>query len=241
MALFLLVVLLNISAYATDVCIVNSYHILPAEKLELKLKKLLKEHGNNIVSLDCSVKILIGTPAVAEDLKNDDKSKKYVYTFVLFPEELGLQYRKSYYGVRIFPLPDRTYKRFLKELSLKKRKVAVPVSEGMLPIARIYLNKRHFTIIPFKNSSVETFRKLLKYKYVYVFPDPKLLKIVNLVTLVDFCRDNRLLIFSGLSDLSKFNLDYVDKIDFDKLAKEIVFLVENSPREKILPCPCKEK
>ena len=239
-AIFLLIFLMDISSYAAEVCIVNSYPIPPAKKLEKKIRKLLREHHHKIVKEDCSVKILIGTPAVVKELKTDGETKN-VYTFVLFPEKLNLQKRKNFYGVRIFPLPVRTYKRFLKALSLKERKVAVPVSKEMLPIARIYLLPKYFKIIPFRNSPVETFRKLLRYKYVYIFPDPKLLKLINLVTLVNFCKDNNLLIFSGLPDLKKFGLDYVDNIDYDLLAREIVFLVEHNSKKRILPCPCKKR
>ena len=238
-ALLLLSFVLNVSVRAADVCIVNSYPIPPARKVELRVRELLKEQGDNVVSSGCSIKVLIGTPAVVEELKKNCNCK-HVYTFVLFPEKFGLQRRSNYYGVRIFPLPDRTYKRFLTFFSLKSGKVAVPVSKEMLPIARIYLKKRYFVIIPFKRSPVETFRELLNYKYVYIFPDPELLKLVNLVTLINFCKDNKLLIFSGLSDLSRFNLDYVDRIDFEKIAQEIVFLTENKSAVKILPCPVKK-
>ncbi len=239
-AILILILVFDVSAWAADVCIVNSYPIPPAREVESRVRELLKEHHYNIVNSNCNVKVLIGTPAVVKELNGNDNCKR-VYTFVLFPERLGLQNRENFYGVRVFPLPERTYRRFLKSLCLKKKKVAVPISYEMLSIARIYLKNPYFVPIPFKNSPVETFRELLKYKYVYVFPDPKLLKLVNLVTLVNFCHDNGLLVFSGLTDLSRFNLDYVDKLDFEKLAEDIVFLVENSPKEKILPCPCRER
>lgn len=240
-AVFLLVFVLEISVHAADVCIVNSYPIPPAKMVESKVRELLKEHHYRIVKSSCSVKVLIGTPAVVKELSSNDECKR-VYTFVLFPEELSLKKKENFYGIRIFPLPERTYERFLKSLCLKRRKVAVPISYEMLPIARIYLKGPHFVPIPFKNSPLEVFSKLLQYKYVYVFPDPKLLKLINLVTLINFCRDNKILVFSGLSDLSKFNLDYVDEIDFNKLAQNIVLLVEEErPKEKILPCPCRER
>ena len=241
-AVFLLILIFDISAstWAADVCIINSYPIPPARRLEHRVRELLKEHHHKIVTSGCNVKVLIGTPAVVKELNANDNCKR-VYTFILFPEKLGLQNRENFYGVRIFPLPERTYKRFLKKLCLRKGKVAVPISKEMLPIAEFYLKKTYFVPIPFKNSPVETFKKLLSYKYVYIFPDPKLLKLINLVTLINFCKDNKLIIFSGLSDLYKFNLDYVDEIDFEKLAEDMVFLVENNPKNKILPCPCKEE
>jgi len=240
-AIFLLILIFNISVQAADVCIVNSYPIPPARMVESRVRELLKEHHHRIVNSNCSVKVLIGTPAVVKELNSNDECRR-VYTFVLFPEELGLQNRRNFFGVRVFPLPERTYERFLKKLCLKKKKVAVPISYEMLSIARIYLKKPYFVLVPFKNSPVEVFSKLLKYKYVYIFPDPKVLKLINLVTLINFCRDNKVLVFSGLPDLSKFNLDYVDKLDFNKLAQDIVFLVEDkNPKERILPCPCKEE
>ena len=240
-AVFLLIFVFNLPVYAADVCIVNSYSIPPAKFVEAKVRELLKQRNHRIVNSDCSVKILIGTPAVVNELEKKDNCRK-VYTFVLFPEKFNLEKRRNFWGIRVFPLPEKTYKRFLRVLCLKKKgKVAVPVSRSMLPIARIYLPKKDFVIIPFNKSPVEIFRNLLKYSYVYVFPDPKLLKIVNLTTLVNFCKDNKLFVFSGLSDLSKFDLDYVDEIDYNKLAEKVVFLVEKSPEIKILPCPCRVK
>ena len=240
-AVFLLILIFNLPVYAADVCIVNSYSIPPAKFVEAKVRELLKQRNHRVVDSDCTVKVLIGTPAVVNELKKENNCKK-VYTFVLFPEKFNLGKREDFWGVRVFPLPEKTYKRFLKTFCLKKKgKVAVPVSRSIVPIAQMYLPKRDFVIIPFDKSPVEVFRILLKYSYVYVFPDPKLLKLVNLITLVNFCKDNRLLIFSGLSDLSKFDLDYVDEIDYNKLVEKIVFLVENNPKIKILSCPCKEK
>ncbi len=238
-AVLILIFLLDISAYAADVCIVNSYPIPPAKKLEEMVRKLLLEHNHRIVKNGCDVKILIGTPAVVKEMEREGHYK-VIYTFVLFPEKFGLEKRKNFYGVRIFPLPVKTYKRFLRKYALKEEKVAVPISRDMVPIARMYLPRKYFVILPFKNSPVETFRDLLKYKYVYIFPDPKLLKLINLVTLVNFCKDNGLLVFSGLSDLSKFNLNYVDEIDYEKLAKLLVFLVNHTPKEKIISCPCRK-
>jgi len=238
-AVLLLIFLLDVSVSASEVCVINSYSIPPAKELEITVRKLLLKQNHRIVKSKCDVKVLIGTPAVVKEMNRKEQCK-IVYTFVLFPEKFGLEKKKNFYGVRIFPLPERTYKRFLKKCSLERKKVAVPISEDMLEIARMYLPEKYFVLLTFKNSPVETFRDLLKYKYVYIFPDSKLLKIVNLVTLVNFCKDNDLLVFSGLSDLSKFGLDYVDRVDYEKLAELLVFLVNRTPKERIVSCPCKE-
>ena len=237
-ALFLLIFLIDMS-YAKEVCVINSYSIQPAKYVEGKVKEILNERGYKLVTSGCSVKILLGTPAVVKELKREDKCKK-IYTFVLFPEKLGLDKMKNFFGIRIFPLPEKTYQRFLKIFCLKKQKVAVPVSENMLSIAKIYLPKKYFTVISFRNSPVEIFKKLLSYKVAYIFPDPKVLKIVNLTTLLNFCKDNDIKVFSGLSDLSKFGLDYTDEVDYGVLSEELVELIDKTPKVKILPCPCKE-
>ena len=238
LAVFLLTFFISVSSFAGQrtVCIVNSYTIRPAKEVEEKVREILSERGYQIVGSGCDVKVLIGTPAVVDELTSGDNCKK-VYTFVLFPEKFGLDRKKKFFGVRIFPLPIRTYRRFLKHLCLKEAKVAVPVSRDMLPIARIYLSDKHFVIIPFNSSPSEVFGKLMKYRCVYIFPDPKVLKIINLTTLLSFGRDNGIMFFSGLSDLARFGLDYVDRVDYDRLAKDVVFLVERDPKEKILPCP----
>ncbi len=240
LAIFLLVFAFEVSSHAADVCIVNSYSIPPARRVETRVQEILKKHGHRIVNRNCRVKILIGTPAIVEELKKSSAYKK-VYSFVLFPEKFGLEKEKNFYGVRVFPLPEKTYKRLIRKLYLEKKKVAVPISDSMISIAKIYLPEDTFSIIPFNNSPMEIFGSLLKYKYVYIFPDPKILKLVNITNLVNFCKDNNLIIFSGLGDLSKFDLDYVDKIDYEKLAEELVFLVENDSGKRILPCPCKEE
>lgn len=240
LALFLLTFVFEMPSFAAEVCIVNSYSIPPAKRVETRVREILKQHGHRIVDKNCESKILIGTPAVVEELKKSTTYKK-IYSFVLFPEKFGLEKEKDFYGVRIFPLPEKTYKRLIERLHLEKKKVAVPISRNMLSIATIYLPKNTFVTIPFNESPMEIFGSLLKYNYVYIFPDPKLLKLVNITNLVNFCRDNNLIVFSGLSDLSKFDLDYVDKIDYERLAEKLVYLVENTPEKKIQPCPCKEE
>jgi len=222
------------------VCVVNSYDIPPAKRLEGIVAELLRGRGYSLVDGGCSVKIVIGTPGLVKELKKR-RFKKLIFTFVLFPEEFYSAFDgKEVYGVRIFPLPERTVEAFISIKRLKSVKVAVPVSKEMVKIARQYFSKDYFEILVFKDSPAEVFNQLVNYSVVYIFPDPKLLKLVNLLRLIDFGKENNIVFLSGLGDLKKYGVDFVQEVSYEKLAQELVELVESSPKEKILPCPVKE-
>jgi len=228
-----------INAYGQErVCLINSYPIPPAKKLEELVKKKLNERRVLIVKGNCSVRILIGTPAVVESLKGH-RDGLNVYTFVLFPEVLGLNRKKNYYGVRIFPLPKRTVLSYFRKSKRRLRPVVVPVSKEMERIAKLYLPRRYFKVVTFREDPSEVFRDLLKYRYVYIFPDPKLLRVVNLLTLLNFGKKNRLVFLTGLPDLSRYGVDFVEKVDYDRLAEELVELAtkKRKPKARVLPCP----
>jgi len=219
------------------VCVVNSYDIPPAKRLEEKVVELLKERGYEPSCGKCRVKIVIGTPGVVKELK-EKRFRKLIFTFVLFPEELYQAFDgREVYGVRIFPLPERTVKAFASKRKLKKIKVAVPVSKEMEKIARRYLPDEYFEVLPFKDNPTEVFNQIVNYRFVYIFPDPKLLKLVNLLRLIDFGKENGIVFLSGLGDLKKYGVDFVQEVSYQELARKLVDLVESSPKERILPCP----
>ncbi len=241
-ALFLLIFIPYIAYAGEKVCIYNSYKVSPALELKRKLEKVLKEKGYdyNVSSVDsnCDVYLVIGTPALIRILKKGN-FKKIVYTFVLFPEELHIK-RRNVYGIRIFPLPVRTIRAFMKKKRLQQIRVAVPISRKMLPIAERYLPRKYFRIIVFKESPSEIFDKLVTYSYVYIFPDPQVLKVVNLINLISFGRENGIIFLTGLKDLKNYDVDFVHEVSYEKLANEMVELIDKEPKERILPCPVKE-
>ncbi|WP_456342166.1 hypothetical protein [Thermovibrio sp.] len=240
-ALLLLIVFSSI-AFGDDrkVCVINSYKVPPALELEKNLLELLKERGYLIAlsGKECDIKLVIGTPALVESLKRD-RFSKLIYTFVLFPEKFPVN-RENVYGIRIFPLPERTVKAFMKKKGLEKVKVAVPVSRKMVPIAKRYLPEEYFRLIVFRSTPTEVFNRLSRYRYVYIFPDPKLLRFVNLLNLINFGKENDLVFLTGLGDLKRYGVDFVQEVSYEKLAAEMVKLIESKPKEKILPCPVKE-
>jgi hypothetical protein len=239
--LLLSLFVLSVSSYGEDlrVCVINSYQILPAKRLEQRVKSLILKEGYSLASNDCRVKIVIGTPALVKELQKA-QYEKLIFTFVLFPEELPIPSR-GVYGVRIFPLPERTIKAYAKKSGKKSLKVAVPVSKKIVRIAKKYLPKKYFNLLIFKRSPVEVFEKLKKYEVVYIFPDPKLLKLVNLLGLITYGKENGITFVSGLGDLKKYGVDFVQEVSYEKLADILVKLISQTPKEKILPCPVKEE
>jgi len=237
--LFLLIFVFGLEAWCGElrVCVINSYTIPPAKEVEASVKEALKQEGYAVVDEGCDIKVVLGTPALAEELKRGE-FKKLVFTFVLFPEELLERYKRdNVYGVRIFPLPERTVKSFLKGKKRRRVKVAVPVSREMLSIARVYLPKRYFKILTFEHSPAEVFSKLTRYKYVYIFPDPKLLKVVNLLRLIGFGKESGIEFLTGLGDLKRYGVDYTQQVSYKGLVRSLVEAVKGKPKKKILPCP----
>ena len=243
---FFLVYVYPVSGKA--VCIVDSYRI----EATSYVKSLIEKELNNFavfsnVNLDrekvesCDPMILLGTPAVVEAMKKI-KGKKVINTFVMFPEILGLHKKKNFIGIRTIPLPDRTAEVFFSYTGFKKNKIAVPVSRRTQKIAKKYLsNSKLFEILPFDDDISRLKSKLSGYKYVYIFPDPALLRVVNLLKLMKFAKENGQVVITSLPDLDKYGVNFIYAVDYNLLAEKIVFLIKNTPEEKILPCPARVK
>jgi len=225
-------VLISSLARPQDVCIFDSYGIDATKEVLKLLKERLKDsNGKN-----CRVKIILGTPGV---IKERAGLSKVVYSFVMFPELFGLDKRKNFYGVRIFPLPEKTAKEFFKTTKLPRKKIAVPVSRENLQIAKLYVKGRYFKIITFKKDPLEVKKELQKYDYIYIFPDRKLLKLTNLLKLIGWAKENKKILLTGLPDIAKFGVNFVYGVDLKLLAYKLASIAENEPEEKILPCPAK--
>ncbi|MEO2069513.1 MAG: hypothetical protein ABGX27_08430 [Desulfurobacteriaceae bacterium] len=191
----------------------------------------------------CQSLVLLGTPAVAKAIKDKKvKNKKIIYSFVLFPEEFGLSSKDNFFGIRIFPVPQRTAQTFFSYTGLKRDTIAVPLSEKTKEIAKRYFpNSTFFKLIFFRNDIMEIVPELLKYKYIYIFPDPEVLKVVNLLKLMKLSKDSRKIILTSLPDLDSYGVNFIYAVDYNLLVERILYLLENSPKEKILPCPARVK
>jgi hypothetical protein len=243
LAIFLLItLLLPCSVRAVDrdltVCVFNSYTIEPAKKLEKLIYQKLSLKNYILSDKNCDVEIVIGTPELMERLEKDS-FKKLIYTFVLFPEEVKTD-KENVYGVRIFPLPERTLKAFKERENLKEITVAAPISRRMVKIAQLYLDDEEFKKIIFSESPTEIYGELKRYRYVYIFPDPKLLKRINMIDLITFGKKHGIKFLSGLGDLKEYGVDFVQEVSYEKLAEALVSLIEEEPEERILPCPVKQ-
>ncbi|GAB6076601.1 hypothetical protein [Desulfurobacterium crinifex] len=230
------------------VCIVDSYRI----EATSYVRSLIEKELNNFVvfsnvSLDrekiesCDPLILLGTPVVVEAIKKI-KNKKVIYTFVMFPEILGLHKKKNFFGIRIIPLPDKTAEVFFSYTGFEKRKIAVPVSRGTQKIAKKYLsNSKLFKILPFDGDISRLKSRLSKYEYIYIFPDPEVLEVVNLLKLMKFAKENEKIVITSLPDLDRYGVNFIYAVDYNMLAEKINFLIKNTPEEKILSCPARVK
>jgi len=230
------------------VCIVDSYRI----EATSYVRSLIEKELNNFtvfsdVSLDrekiesCDPLILLGTPAVVEAIKKI-KNKKVIYTFVMFPEILGLHKKKNFFGIRIIPLPDKTAEVFFSYTGFEKKKIAVPVSRGTQKIAKKYLsNSKLFKILPFDGDISRLKSRLSKYEYIYIFPDPEVLEVVNLLKLMKFAKENEKIVITSLPDLDRYGVNFIYAVDYNMLAEKIIFLIKNTPEEKILSCPARVK
>jgi hypothetical protein len=230
------------------ICIVDSCGI----KATSYVRSLIEKELNNFtvlsnVSVDkekiksCDSLVLLGMPAVAKALKKI-KGQKIIYTFVMFPEILDLHKRKNFFGIRIIPLPDKTAEVFFSYTGLEKKKIAVPVSKGTQKIARKYLsNSRLFKILPFDGDISHLKSKLSGYEYIYIFPDPEVLWVVNLLKLMKFAKENGKIVITSLPDLDKYGVNFIYAVDYNILVERIIFLIKNDLRERILPCPARVK
>ena len=170
------------------------------------------------------------------------KNKKVIYTFVMFPEILGLHKKKNFFGIRIIPLPDKIAEVFFSYTSFEKEKIAVPVSRRTQKIAKKYLsNSKLFKILSFDGDISRLKSELLNYKYIYIFPDPDVLKIVNLLKLMKFAKENEKIVITSLPDLDRYGVNFIYAVDYNMLAEKIIFLIKNTPEEKILSCPARVK
>ncbi len=237
---------LGTNALAVSVCIVDSYKIAVTKKVYEQLAMALSHdsgisyarYGN---SHKCDVKIILGTPGVVKELKSCYPYEKVIYTFVMFPEMLGLDKKENFYGIRIFPLPERTVNEFFSYTKMKRDKVAVVVSRKFLSIAKKYLHSKIFTIIPINSRTEEAFSKLEKFKYIYIFPDPGILKVSNFLALVSYSKYNHKILIAGLPDLNRYDVNFIYAVDFNRLTQQILKLVKTTPSTHILPCPAKIK
>jgi len=230
------------SAKGIRACIIDSYDIQFTNYVKRRLEEILRT-GHTLVSYSqygCEVKVLLGTPAVVEALKKGER-KKVIYTFVMFPELLKLKKRKNFFGIRIFPLPKRTVEKFFNCTGLKREKVAVPVSKDILELARLYLPSELFDIVTFSDDITSIYSKLKNYTYIYIFPDPNVLKVVNMLNIVKVSKTNGKILISGLPDLDKYDVNFVYAVDYDKLVEAIVKLLKETPKERLLPCPARVK
>ncbi len=236
------IVPVRLSAKEVKVCVIDGYKIAVTQRVKKSLERRI-ENGLNGFSLsngfECDVSVLLGTPAVVDAMKKG-QSKKYVYSFVLFPELLKLTKKKRFFGVRIFPLPEKTLRVFYRYTGFAKQKVAVPVSKRTLKVAKLYLPQSSFKIVPFKDKIEETFNELRNFTYIYIFPDPQVLRIVNLLNLIRFAKEHKQILISGLPDLKKYEINFIYSVDYDRLVDKLVELVkERNPKEKLLPCPAR--
>jgi len=249
--LFLVISLFLIYVYPVNgkaVCIIDSYRIEATSYVESLVKKRLNNFAVfSNVGLDggkiesCDPLVLLGTPAVVEAMKKI-KNKKVIYTFVMFPEMLNLNKKKNFSGIRIIPLPDKTAEVFFSYTGFEKKKIAVPVSRGTQKIAKKYLsNSKLFKILPFDGDISSLELKLSEYKYIYIFPDPEVLKVVNLLRLMKFAKENKKIVITSLPDLDRYGVNFIYAVDYNMLAEKIVFLIKNTPEEKILSCPARVK
>ena len=239
-----IVLLLPLVAGAKErrVCIIDSYGLEVTDYVKKHLKEVLEKKKCVFPSSTnaCDVEVLLGPGAVAKALKKKSR-KKEIYTFVMFPEVLGLEKKENFVGVRIFPLPKETAEKFFSYTKLKKEKVAVPISKEMLSIAKRYLPDDTFDVLPFSDDITAIYSKLGNYDYVYIFPDPKLLRVVNILNLVRFCKENGKILITGLPDLDKYDVNFVYAVDYDALVYLLAKLVEMDSKKGILPCPAKVK
>ena len=242
----ILIILLPLASSAGEVraCIVDSYGIQVTSYVKERLTELLKKKKYTLISYSarksCDIKVLLGTPAVAEALKRGEKGK-VIYTFVMFPELLKLEKRRNFVGIRIFPLPKRTAEKFFAYTGLEKRKIAVPISGDMVNLAKRYLPSDLFDIVPFSGDIATVYPKLKNYSYIYVFPDPVVLRIVNMLSLVKFSKSSGKILISGLPDLDRYDVNFIYAVDYDELVDLIVELIGENPKERIIPCPARVK
>ena len=230
---------------AEKVCVIDSYGIAVTERVKDSLisylgKEEVVSYANLSEAKDCRVDVILGSPGVVEAL-NKVSDSKVVYSFVLFPEALKLDKRENFYGVRIFPLPVRTINKFFSWTGLKREKVAVLVSKSNKKIARLYLPSRFFKVIYVNAKVEEAFPQLVKYKYIYIFPDPVVLKLVNLLSLVSYAKSTGKILIAGLPDLKRYDINFIYAVDFNDLVRDLARLVYSTPSKHILPCPAKVK
>ncbi|TCK05419.1 hypothetical protein [Phorcysia thermohydrogeniphila] len=242
--LLVFIVLLPLASSAKEVraCIIDSYGIRVTNYVRERLEELLKRKYT-LVSYSrksCDVKVLLGTPAVVRALKEGEKGR-VIYTFVMFPELLRLEKKKNFIGIRIFPLPKRTAEKFFTYTGLERKKIAVPISKDMVKLAKRYLPPDLFDLVPFSGDVATVYPKLKDYSYVYVFPDPVVLRIVNMLNLVKFCKNSGIILISGLPDLDRYDVNFIYAVDYNDLVDIIVELINENPKERIIPCPARVK
>ncbi|MEO2083493.1 MAG: hypothetical protein ABGX12_05680, partial [Desulfurobacteriaceae bacterium] len=166
-AIFITLILGRSALGSEAVCVLDSYNIPPTLELKSKIIKRLEKRGYRVEEgKKCHNKVILGTPKLIEALKEfSPEDGKIIYTFILFPELLKID-KPNVYGIRILPLPKRTVETYFKKTHKKPQKVAVPISKKHLKVAKIYLDKKTFSVLTFKKTPEELFNKLKKFKYI---------------------------------------------------------------------------
>jgi len=245
--LALTVFILVSSAAGECVCIVKSYSFDVINGVVSDIVDSLEQKNIHLLSLEklkrpnrnCDKLVLLGTPAVVKSRDICSKGKLCIYSFVLFPEELNL--KGNFTGIRIFPLPKRTVDVFSKFTGLKPEKVALLAGERTEEIARKQVKgDRRFRVFIVKDDVNEVLDKLQNYRFVYLFPDPVVMKVSNLLKLLDFTSLRGIITISNMPETEKFGVNFIYGADYQALSRRIVsILKDGKPKKSILDCPAK--
>ncbi len=235
------------SAAGECVCIVKSYNFDVINDVVSDIVNSLEQGDMHSISLkklkrpswDCDKLILLGTPAVVKSRDICSKGKICIYSFVLFPEELNL--KGNFTGIRIFPLPKRTVEVFSKFTGLKPQKIALLVGRRTEEIAKKQVKgDRRFRVFVVKDDVSEVLDKLQSYRFVYLFPDPVVMRVSNLLKLLDFTSLRGIITISNMPETEKFGVNFIYGTDYQVLSRRIVsILKDGKPKKSILDCPAK--
>ncbi len=244
----LILLLLSLSSAFAQVCVVKSYSFDAMNKVALLIISDLSRDVRLMspeeikFGIKCRNFVLLGSPAVLKVKDIYSRRKLYVYSFVLFPEELGLEKYENFIGIRIFPLPTRTVDKFSELANRKVKKVALIVGEKTKDVAARYVKgDKRFKIVVVKNDIGEILDKLQNYKYIYLFPDPVVMKVSNILKLLDFASLRGAITISNIPETAKFGVNFIYAVDYEKLACKIVDVLKGKIKEddNLIPCPAK--
>jgi hypothetical protein len=76
---------------------------------------------------------------------------------------------------------------------------------------------------------------------VYLFPDPVVMKVSNLLKLLDFTSLRGIVTISNMPESEKFGINFIYAVDYDELVYEMVDILKSKEKldDKIIPCPAK--